>query len=191
MAVLLTGDGGWAPADRALAAAVAARGVPVVGLDSRAYLTHGQTVERLGADMRRILRHYSDAWQRAQVIVIGYSRGADMAPFMVSRLPDDLRRRVVLVSLLGPGERTSFKFHWPDLVLSVPEDANIPVRPEIEKLRGLPMQCIYGSKDGSAICPKLDPALAQVIVREGHGHRILSDEAGWLATTILGGAKSG
>ena len=189
MAVLLTGDGGWAASDKAMAAALAAHGVPVVGVDSRAYLMHGRTPDQLGEDLRRILRHYVAAWHRPQVIVAGYSRGAELAPFMVARLPDDLRRRVALVALLGPSKSTSFRFHWVDLVLSQPRGADVPVPPEIEKLRGIPTQCIYGTKDPDAICAALDSTLAQPIARN-RGHRVMPDEADWVATTLLGAIKS-
>jgi len=189
MAVLITGDGGWAPADKAMAASLAKRGIPVVGLDARTYLMNGRAADVMGTDLRRILRHYVDAWQRPEVIVIGYSRGAEMAPFMVARLPDDLRRRVRLVAMLGPAELTSFRFHWVDLVLDQPRDATIPVRPEIEKLRGTPMLCIYGRKDHDAICPSLDSALARPVARAG-GHRVLPNEAEWLVTTITEGLSA-
>jgi type IV secretory pathway VirJ component len=183
MAVLLTGDGGWAAVDKAMGASLAKRGIPLVGLDSRAYLMHTRTADVMGADLRRILRHYVDSWQRPEVIVIGYSRGAELAPFMVARLPEDLRRRVRLVSLLGPGDRTSFKFHWADLVRDLPGDANILVRPEIEKLRGTPMLCIYGQQDHDAICPSLDPGLARSVARPG-SHRVHPNEAEWVVATI-------
>jgi type IV secretory pathway VirJ component len=190
MAVLLTGDGGWAAADRAMADALAARGVSVVGLDSRGYLMHGQTLESLGADLQRILRHYLAAWRRPQVFIVGYSRGAELAPFMVTRLPDDLRRHVAALALLGPSERTSFRFHWVDLVLSAPRGADVPVRPELEKLRGTPIVCIYGRKDHDAICPALDPGLARPVARDG-SHRVSPAEADWVATTVIEASISG
>jgi type IV secretory pathway VirJ component len=187
MAVLLTGDGGWASADKAMAQALAARGVSVVGLDSRGYLMHARTADGLGADMRRILEHYLAAWQRPRVFVVGYSRGAELAPFMVARLPDELRRHVAALALLGPSEHTSFQFHWVDLILSVPKGADIPVRPELEKLRGTPMVCIYGRKDRDAICQALEPGLAHSVARDG-GHRILPADADWIASMVLGEA---
>ena len=45
------------------------------------------------------------------------------------------------------------------------------VLPEVEKLRGLKMLCIFGSNDKDSLCPKLDPGLMKSIELKG-GHRI-------------------
>jgi type IV secretory pathway VirJ component len=187
-AVLITGDGGWAAADRALAASLAARGIPVVALDARAYLSAPRTVGGMSADLARLLASYGERWRRPRAIVVGYSRGADLAPFMVSRLPEPARRRVALVALLGPSASVGLRFHWVDLVADVRRSGDLPVPPEVAKLRGTPVLCIYGTRDGDAICPRLDPALARPLRREGSGHRVTADEAERLAAWIAGAA---
>src|SRR5215211_6085592 len=80
LVVLLTGDGGWAPADRALTRELTARGVPVIGLDAPAYLARQRRPDELAQDLARVIRHYLRAWGRERVVVVGYSRGADLAP---------------------------------------------------------------------------------------------------------------
>ncbi|HEU4564617.1 MAG TPA: AcvB/VirJ family lysyl-phosphatidylglycerol hydrolase [Gemmatimonadaceae bacterium] len=186
MAVLLSGDGGWVAADREMAAALAAHGIPVAGLDARAYLERARTPDETSRALAHILRHYLAAWGRARAVVIGYSRGADLAPFMISRLPEDLRRRVVLLALLGPSTWAGFQFHLVDLVATVHHRGDLPVEPEIEKLRGLPMLCIYGLDDGGALCPSLDPTLVRRISRDG-GHRVKGREGAELADVIISG----
>jgi type IV secretory pathway VirJ component len=183
-AVMLTGDGGWAPADRGISKALAAHGVPVVGLSSPRYLASARTPEETARDLARILRHYSATWGRSRVAVIGYSRGADLAPFMVSRLPNDLRDRVALVALLGPSAWAGFQFHIVDLVTNTHRDGDLPVAPEIERLRGTTVLCIYGRRDRDAICPSLDAAVARPVPRNG-GHAVGGREGAALADTIL------
>ena len=182
--VMITGDGGWAPADRGISKALAARGVPVVGLSSPRYLASARTPDETARDLARILRHYMAAWERNRAVVIGYSRGADLAPFMVSRLSDDLRRHVVLVALLGPSEWAGFQFHIVDLLTNTHRDGDVPVAPEIERLRGTTVLCVYGRRDRDAICPSLDAKLARPIVRDG-GHAIAGREGTALADSIL------
>lgn len=53
-------------------------------------------------------RLYS-AWGRKWVLLIGYSLGADVMPFLAGRLPEDLRQQVAAVTLLGPGRTASFE----------------------------------------------------------------------------------
>jgi type IV secretory pathway VirJ component len=184
-AILITGDGGWASADRGVSAALTKYGVSVVGLDAPRYLTPARTPDESTRDLARIIRHYTSAWQRNRVVVIGYSRGADIAPFMVARLPDELRRQVALVALLGPSAWVGFEYHLVDLVANIHRPGDFPVLPEVERLRGTPILCIYGRRDRHAICPELDPSLARPVLRNG-GHAVKKAEGAALVDAILG-----
>jgi type IV secretory pathway VirJ component len=183
-AVLMTGDGGWASGDKGLSSALAARGVPVVGLSAPRYLARARTPDESARDLTRIISYYLSAWQRDSVVVIGYSRGADLVPFMVSRLPDTLRHRVALVALLGPSPTAAFQFHVVDLVRNIHRAGDLDVVPEVGRLRGTPVLCIYGRRDRDAICPTLDPTLARPVLRDG-GHEVSGREGPALADTIL------
>jgi type IV secretory pathway VirJ component len=125
LAVLLTGDGGWAAGDKAIAAELAARGVAVVGLDIPSYLGVARTPDGAAADLGRLLEHYLDAWHKDRVILVGYSHGADVAPFMAPRLPDELRGRIDLLALLGPADRASFRFHLADILANLQHDGDL------------------------------------------------------------------
>lgn len=189
LAVLLTGDGGWAAADKSLAAAFVRRNVAVVGLSSPRYLVHGRTPDEAAEDLARILRHFLDAWHRERVVMVGYSRGADIGPFMVSRLPAALQERVAVTALLGPGEWASFKLGLLDLFRSHGRNG-LPVSSEVAKLHGTPVLCIYGSKETGAICPSLYQAgLARAVVRIG-GHVVREDEGPALVDVILAAIPS-
>jgi type IV secretory pathway VirJ component len=183
-AILITGDGGWAAADRGLAGALTTRRVPVVGLDAPRYLTPARTPDESTRDLARIIKHYRSVWQRNRVVVIGYSRGADIAPFMVARLPDELRRDIVQVALLGPSKWVGFEYHLVDLVANIHRPGDLPVLPEVERLRGTPVLCIYGRGDRHAICPTLDSSLARPVLRDG-GHAVTRAEGPALVDAIL------
>jgi type IV secretory pathway VirJ component len=176
LVVLLTGDGGFAAADEAMALAFNQRGLDVVALDSRKYLRTPRSPAEATRDLARILRHYVAAWQRNGAIVVGYSRGADMAPIMISELPDTLRREIDLVALLGPDRAANFHFHWIDIVRNVSRPDDVPLAPSLEKIHSIPIVCIYGAGDHHALCPELDPSLARVVRRDG-GHRITVGDA--------------
>jgi type IV secretory pathway VirJ component len=185
LAVLLTGDGGWAAGDKSMAQALAQRGVAVAGLNSARYVERARTPDEAAGDLARILRHFLGAWHRQRVILIGYSRGADLIPFMVSRLPADLRNRIALTALLGPGEWASFQFSLLDITRSHARPDTFPVQPEVAKLKGTPVLCLYGSKDRGAICPSLASAhLARAIEHPG-GHRVSGGDGPALVDTIL------
>jgi type IV secretory pathway VirJ component len=70
MAVILSGDGGWAGIDRELGNTLANHGVPVVGLNSLQYFWTGRTPNGAAKDLERILQHYLSAWHKERTILI-------------------------------------------------------------------------------------------------------------------------
>ena len=174
LAVVVSGDGGWAGLDRDVAGQLADRGFPVVGLNTLQYFWTPRTPEGAAADLARILRTYLAAWKRKDVLLIGYSLGAEVLPFMAARLPPDLQSKVRLVALLGPGRTTSFEFRLSEW-LGHGGGEDRPVLPEIAKLKGRPLLCIYGSGEkATSLCTALTPALATSVALPG-AHYLGSD----------------
>lgn len=170
LAFVASGDGGWAGLDREVAGVLAERGVPVVGLDTLQYYWQPRGPDESARALERILRHYLAAWHKTRILLIGYSRGADVLPFMASRLPDDLAQRVVLIALLGPEPRISFAFHYTDWLTDTPRGNTLPVLPEVEKLRGKRLLCVYGANESDSLCPELPAGLAHLDPRPGGHH---------------------
>ena len=168
LAVIVSGDGGWAGIDREVADQLAAKGVPVVGLNSLQYFWSARTPAGAAADLERIARHYLAAWGRQQLLLAGYSLGADVLPFMANRLPPDLLGRVRLVVLLGPSRRTSFQFHLTDW-LGGGGGGDLPVLPEVVKLRGKPLLCLYGQEERDSLCTQLG-GLGKAVSFQGSHH---------------------
>jgi type IV secretory pathway VirJ component len=168
LAVIVSGDGGWAGIDKDVATQLADKGVPVVGLNSLQYFWTERTPEAAAADLQRIARHYLAAWGRQQLVLIGYSLGADVLPFMANRLPPDLLGRVRLIVLLGPGRKTSFQFHLTDW-LPGSDGGDRPVLPEVAKLRGKPLLCLYGQQEQDSLCTQIG-GLGKAVSFEGSHH---------------------
>jgi type IV secretory pathway VirJ component len=188
LAVILSGDGGWAAGDKQMAAALAEKGIPVVGFDSPSYLSVQRTPDGAASDLSHLLQHYLAAWHKQDVLLIGYSHGADLAPFMVSRLEPALRSRINLLALLGLEDHASFQFHLADIVTEVHHQGDLPVLPEMEKLRGMSILCLRGSDESKSLCSRLDPSLARVETHAG-GHRIVRKEGNDVVDLILSAAR--
>ncbi len=170
LAVILSGDGGWAGLDREVGAALSARGVPVVGLNSLQYFWTPRTPRGAADDLARILRHYLLAWNKTEAVLVGYSFGADVLPFLADRLPAGLLDRVRLIALIGPGRTAEFEFHITEWLGREDGGAARPVLPEVEKLRGRRMLCISGSEERDSLCSGLTPGLAEVLRLPGGHH---------------------
>ena len=169
LAVILSGDGGWASLDREVGDVLAAAGVGVVGLNSLSYFWTKRTPDGTAADLTRVLRAYRERWRTTRILLIGYSRGADIVPFLAHRLPEDLRGSVALVALLGPARTTDFEFHLTDW-LGGDDPSALPVAPEVRALRGLRVLCVQGADEDESLCSTLDSSLAERMVFPGGHH---------------------
>ena len=93
-----------------------------------------------------------------------------MLPFMVSRLPMELRDRVKLLVLLGVGETVSFEFHMSDWVRGSSNSSDLSIYPEIVKLKGMKILCFCGTSEKNSLCRKLDETIAETVFIKGGHH---------------------
>jgi len=185
LVILMSGDGGWQPLDRALAQRFAAAGLGVVGLDSLRYFFLEKTPARFARDLDRIAFAYRRRWHAQHVVFAGYSFGADAFPFAWPHLSARTRGATRLVALLGLVPAADFRISLLEM-LDIPSADDIPVAPA---LPSLPMEktiCIYGAEEKATdntacTAPELDRA--ERIERPG-GHHFDGDYA-TLARIIL------
>jgi len=167
-AVLISGDGGWAGIDKEVAAALNTNGIPVVGVDSLRYFWSERTPSGTAADIDRIVRYYLSHWQKKNVILIGYSQGADVLPFVLNRLPAATKQQVRLTALLGLGTEATFEFHLSNWISNGSE--GLPIRPETAKFGSQPIFCLYGEDEDDSLCPQLASATFKVEKMAGGHH---------------------
>ena len=174
-AVVLTGDGVTGGTGKKVARDLARAGVPAVVWHSLRYYWRPRTPEEAARDLDAVVRHYARAWGRDRVVLVGFSMGADVLPFLVNRLPPETRARVGGVALLGLAHDAVFEFRveqwWG--TSSAPRRAT---RPEVERLAGLPVVCVWGRGDEKAACPAMATAPLRVVALRG-GHHFDGDEA--------------
>ncbi|MDS4068072.1 MAG: AcvB/VirJ family lysyl-phosphatidylglycerol hydrolase [Candidatus Competibacter sp.] len=183
LAVMFSGDGGWALLDRAVTAELAKNGLPTVGWDSLSYFWKARQPDEVALDLERVLRHYLDGWKKDRIVLIGYSFGADVLPAVINRLPPELRQRIDLAVFLGLSDYASFEFHLNDWISDEPSAGDQPVRPEMEKLDGIRRLCVYGAEEGDASCPKL--AALGIIAEKMPGDHHFDEDYQGVARRIL------
>jgi len=181
-AVLLTGDGGWRRIDDQIASRLREANIPVAGFLTPDYYRHERQPEEAACALERVIRAYSARWHRDRVIVIGYSRGADVLPFMLSRLDPAVRSSIDEVALLGLESSIEFRYHRSWIPFFHPHEPQFPVLPEVEKLRGMRVVCVYGEEEHDTACPAL--ASWALVVREKGGHHFGGDYRGIADVTL-------
>ena len=185
-AVLMSGDGGWAGLDQDIAAALSQKGIPVVGLDSLRYYWTARTPDGLAEDTDRMIRYYLTHFGKKRALLIGYSQGADVLPFAVNRLPQATKVQVALMAILGMSEHALFEFHVSSWISD--DTSGPPTLPEVQRVIGVPVLCIYGEDEHDSLCPKLDAAKFKIVKVKG-GHHFNGDYAA-LADQILRAAPN-
>lgn len=172
-AIVLTGDGPVRGLADRVGRSLAGAGVPSAVWSSLRYYWRPKTPEDAAADLDRLIRHYGARWERGRVVLVGYSMGADVLPFLVNRLPPETRARVAGVALLALADNATFEFRveqwWGDT-----KAPTLPTLPEIERMGGVPVLCLYGVGDVKTVCPALEAGGARVVALRG-GHHFTGD----------------
>lgn len=169
MIIFFTGDGGWAELDKRVSANFMRQGIPVVALSSLTYFWHFKSPEQTTQDLQRILHYYTRQWQRSRVILIGYSFGAEIIPFVINRLPTEYHNMIAGGVMLVPSTSSDFEIHMSDWVSSG-NMGKYPTRPEVAKIDDIPLQCIYSELGDDDLCPLLQGQKNVTLTQLSGGH---------------------
>jgi type IV secretory pathway VirJ component len=176
IAVLVTGDGGYVGLDNRLGRRLSNAGMSVIALDSLRYFWRPRTPESTTADLVRILDHFLAAWRAESALLVGYSQGADVLPFVVERLPERLRAKVSAVALVGPDSGALFDYQFGNFMAGEPRAPELPVGPQIAKIKGLKTLCIYAELENDSLCRKLPRGQVTLVpMPGGHGFSLATD----------------
>jgi len=169
LVIFYSGDGGWRDIDKKIGAYLSDQGYFVVGIDSLRYFWRKKEPQTMAADLDRLIRHYGKQAQGKGVMLVGYSFGADIIPFMVNRLSPDTRAELKLVSLLGVSHHASFEIRLADIIGGTNTDGP-PTLPELTKMKGIPIQCVFGEAEQDSVCSQkeLDAVVNRVEMNGGH-----------------------
>ncbi len=152
LVVFYSGDGGWASIDQSLSSAIARANYSVVGFDSLRYFWHRKSPEEAARDLGRVIQHFTPPGRPQSVVLIGFSYGADVLPFLVNRLAKTIRARLRSLILLSASGRVDFEVHIGDWLGIDAPATYADVVDEMGRLQGVPIYCFFGSDDSEAAC---------------------------------------
>lgn len=174
LAVILSGDGGWADLDRDFGDVFQQRGIATVGFDCLKYFWKPRHPAQVAADLETILRYYLKAWQKKKVMLMGYSFGASWLPLVVNRLPAELQNRIRLVVLLAPGQYTNIEIAISDWINDTRRPGALDVAGPAAALRH-PILCVFGEEErADSLCPQLEGVNRRIMAVPG-GHHFNND----------------
>lgn len=111
----ISGDGGFNKFSTALCQSLNKKGYDVYALNARSYFNDKKTPEQTTIDVKNYLSTKMAGRKNKQVILIGYSFGADVLPFILNRLPKNMLDNVAVSFIMASSGSTDFEIHWSDI----------------------------------------------------------------------------
>jgi type IV secretory pathway VirJ component len=178
-----TGDGGFNTFSTDFAKDFNSKGYPVILFNCLKRFWKAKTAEQSAEDASRLINYYENLWKRKKIILIGYSFGADITPFIYTRLPKNQSANISNIVLLSPSNHTDFEVHVTEMLgENGSGKANVPA--EINKINQKPILILFGEKEeGDLDVNALKITNYQKIIIPG-GHHYDRD-ASSVAETIL------
>jgi type IV secretory pathway VirJ component len=171
----VTGDGGMRGFDVKLEEQFKTHGISYIFLNAYKYFWSTKTPDQFAGDILPVIKDYMAKWGKCKIVLSGFSFGAEVIPFLYTRLPDELKQKVRLVLLLTPASTSDFTIHLADMIGVDNRYANDVVK-EVERITTTPVVAIFGEKEDSTFPSDHKQDNYQAIFIRGSHHFTDADE---------------
>lgn len=163
-----SGDGGWTDFSVNFINKLNKAGYPVIALNARNYFWEKKTPTQTAVDAGNLIKQYLTAWKADSVVLIGYSFGADITPFIYTNLEKSTASKIRKAVLMLPGISTDFTVHISEM-LGFSRTNDYSVASEVNKL-SIPVLVVLGSEKSPFPIDRLAIKNEQTIVIRGGHH---------------------
>ena len=167
---MISGDGGWTSFDQSFAEALAAKGVPVVGLDAQKYFWSAKTPEKTAEELSKAISHYMAQLNKDKVVLVGYSFGGSIVPFIANRLPAALKAQLAGVLAISPDVLADFEIHVADMLNFGGPRGKYNVVAEMKKAKALQPVVFFGKSEGNSIAGHFIKEGCKTVILPGNHH---------------------
>jgi type IV secretory pathway VirJ component len=182
LAIFISGDGGWTSFDQSLNEKLTEKGIPVLGLDAQKYFWNERKPMAVAEELTVAIKHYMNLWNRNSFIFIGYSFGADVAPFIANSFSSELKETLKGVYCFSPDASGDFEIHITDM-LNFSSREKYDVLSELKQIKPMNPVCIFGSDEDAEFQSILSKAAIKTEILPGSHHYNNDFEA--ISTLIL------
>lgn len=182
MVLFISGDGGMKKFSVNMADAFTSRGYAVVALNALKYFWKKKTPEQAGADVAALLQHYGSQWGHQSFLLVGYSMGADVLPFIFNNLPAGLRAQTKQLVLMSPSRYTDMEVHVAEMLGKTTKNG-MSVAGAINRITDHPLLLLFGEGEDDFNLQELHISNYQHMVLPGGHH--YDNEAGNVVQAII------
>ncbi len=178
----ITGDGGFNNFSTELCTVINKAGYSITAINAKSYFWDKKTPGQTAKDITTYLDKQFKERKNQQLVLAGYSFGADVMPFIVNALPDSIKMKLVSVVLLSPSTSTDFEIHWLDIFGSN-KKRDMDVVAEINKMGLIKTVTIVGNDEN--IFPVKNIGLKNYRNESLPGGHHFDDDTGEVANTMM------
>jgi type IV secretory pathway VirJ component len=143
----ITGDGGMKKFSVDMVNIFAGKGYPVIGLNALKYFWNKKTPQQSAADVSALLQYYSSQWNNHSFILIGYSMGADVLPFIYQHLPANFQSQTQHLIFMSPSASTDMVVHISDMLGKTSTPGSMSVPGAMNTITGKPLLLVFGQDE--------------------------------------------
>ncbi len=169
--ILISGDGGWKTLDQEVSKYLNNAGISVIGFDCFSYFNNKERTQKETSDaISRIINYYEKKFAGKKIVLIGYSFGADIIPFIFNTFEESTVKKIKAIVLLGLTETAQFKIDMREFVGIKTNIKRYPTIPELKKIDDQRILCICGNSDNEAACSFIDQQNVEIKIVPGSHH---------------------
>ena len=173
LVLYISGDGGFSRFSLDLCKSINLSGYSVTAVDSKSYFWRKKTPEESALAIATYLNKEFEGRQNQDLVLVGYSFGADVLPFILPKLPSSLRSKIKSTILISPSTSTDFEIHLTD-IFGYATKRNMDVIAEINKLADKKIVTVFGEGEDDFPVSKIKVKKYTNIVLPG-GHHFNGD----------------
>ena len=178
--VYISGDGGMNSFTNSLIKSLNQKGYAILALNAKTYFWKKKDPQEFATAMSQAISSYLKNKKKNNFIILGYSFGADVSPFLSTRLPSSLHSKCKDLVLLSPSTNTGFEIKVVDM-LGWGGSKGKNVVNELNKVT-TPVVLFFGSDEKNFPTNEIT-IKKQVVVMEGGHH--YDNDVNDLASRIL------
>ncbi len=137
----ISGDAGFNTFSKSFGGNLHTFGYDIFALDTKAYFWNQKSPQETSEDIENYIQKQLKDRKNQDVILIGYSFGADVTPFVYNRFSEDLKSKIQKVFIIGPSKSNDFKIHL-DEYFGQDIKGSLRVIPEINEMGKVPLLVI-------------------------------------------------
>ncbi len=182
LVLYISGDGGLNSFTNDFCKGVNQSGYTVTAINSKSYFWNKKTPEQVAAELSTYLDGVFKGRANQQLLIIGYSFGADVMPFILNRLGAGVKGHVLRTILMAPSATTDFVIRVADM-WGTAKKRSMDVVAEVNRAAGQRIVAILPGDDNDFPVQAVKLPGFKTLVLKG-GHHFDGDTAGLVKIVV-------